>query len=210
MVSRTRLFAVNAMAASVAAAVFSLPTYAQGDKTNFALEEVVVTAQKREQNYLDVPVSVNTFTGEVLDMAKVTEFQDLVQVSPSVTFSQTGDQRGVGVLIRGIGTTAFQTAVEPTVATVVDGVTMGRTVQSVTDLDDISRVEILRGPQGTLFGKNATGGLLMIATNNPTEEFEGKVRASITDDDGYIVSAVVSGGFDRRRSRPFGSLHKRI
>ena len=181
---------LSVLAVAVAAAGISTHSYAQG---SVALEEVVVTAQKREQSYLDVPVSVNTFTGEVLDMAKVTEFQDLVQVSPSVTFSQTGDQRGVGVLIRGIGTTAFQTAVEPTVATVIDGITMGRTAQSVTDLDDIARVEILRGPQGTLFGKNATGGLLMITTNNPTEEFEGKVRASISDDDAYVVSGVVSG-----------------
>ncbi len=181
---------LSALAVAVAAAGFSSNTFAQG---SVALEEVVVTAQKREQGYLDVPVSVNTFTGEVLDMAKVTEFQDMVQVSPSVTFSQTGDQRGVGVLIRGIGTTAFQTGVEPTVATVIDGITMGRTAQSVTDLDDIARVEILRGPQGTLFGKNSTGGLLTITTNNPTEEFEGKVRASISDDDAYVLSGVVSG-----------------
>lgn len=183
----------SAIAIAVAAASLSVTAGAQ-ERAAGALEEIIVTSQKREQNYLDVPVSVSTFTGELLDVAKVTEFKDIVQVSPSVTFTQTGDQRGVGVLIRGIGTTAFQIAVEPTVATVVDGITLGRTAQSVMDLDDIERVEILRGPQGTLFGKNATGGLLLIKTNDPTEEFEAKFKATITDDDGYAVSGVVSGG----------------
>lgn len=157
------------------------------------LEEVVVTAQKRVERYLDVPLAVSSFSGEILDLAKVSEFQDLVQVSPSLTFNQTGDQRGVGILIRGIGTTAFQTAVEPTVSTVVDGVTMGRTVQFITDLADIERVEVLRGPQGTLFGKNASAGLINIITKRPTDEFEGSVRGSVTDDGGWSVNGSVSG-----------------
>jgi iron complex outermembrane receptor protein len=157
------------------------------------LEEIVVTAQKREQRYLDVPVSVSTFSGDTLDLAKVTEFQDLVQISPSVTFNQTGDQRGVGVLIRGIGTTAFQTAVEPTVSVVVDGVTLGRTVQFLSDLNDIERVEVLRGPQGTLFGKNASAGLINVITKRPSESLEGSFRSSVTDDDSYEVSGSISG-----------------
>lgn len=161
--------------------------------SQLALEEVVVTAQKRVEGYLDVPVAVSTLSGEVLDVAKVTEFQDLVQVSPSLTFNQSGDQRGVGILIRGIGTTAFQTAVEPTVSTVVDGVTMGRTAQFISDLADIERVEILRGPQGTLFGKNASAGLINIITKRPTNEFEASVRGTVTDDDGWGLNASVSG-----------------
>ena len=114
-----KISSLSTLAAAVTLASASATSFAQGSA---ALEEIIVTSQKREQNYLDVPVSVSTFTGELLDVAKVTEFKDLVQVSPSVTFTQTGDQRGVGVLIRGIGTTAFQIAVEPTVATVVDGI----------------------------------------------------------------------------------------
>ena len=180
-----------ALAVAVSCAGFSQTAMSQSSNT--ALEEVIVTAQKREQGYLDVPVSVATLSGEILDVAKVNEFQDLVQVTPSLTYSQTGDQRGVGILMRGIGTTAFQTAVEPTVSTVVDGITMGRTVQFVSDLDDIERVEVLRGPQGTLFGKNASGGLVAIHTKNPTDEFEGRVRATMADDDAFSISAMVSG-----------------
>ena len=166
------------------------------------LEEVIVTAQKREQGYVDVPVAVSVFSGETLDMAKVTEFQDLVQVSPSLTYNQSGDQRGVGILVRGIGTSNFQTAVEPTVSTVVDGVVMGRTAQFISDLADVERVEILRGPQGTLFGKNASAGLLHIITKRPSDEFTGSVRGSVTDDNGWAVNAMVSGPMtDNMRGR---------
>ena len=157
------------------------------------LEEIVVTAQKREQSYIDVPVAVSSISGEVLDMAKVTEFQDLVQLSPSLTYNQSGDQRGVGILVRGIGTSNFQTAVEPTVSTVVDGVVMGRTAQFISDLADVERVEILRGPQGTLFGKNASAGLINIITKRPTQEFEGMASASGTDDGGWGLNAILSG-----------------
>ncbi len=159
------------------------------------LEEIVVTAQKRQERYLDVPVAVSAISGEVLNMAHTTEFQDLVQVSPSITYNQTGDQRGVGVLIRGIGTTALHTAVEPTVRTVVDGVTIGRTVQFITDLVDIERVEVLRGPQGTLFAKNASAGLINIITKRPSTEFEGSVQLTATDDDGFSARAALSGPF---------------
>ena len=157
------------------------------------LEGIVVTAQKREEKYTDVPVSVATLSGETLDNAQVTEFQELIQVSPSVTFNQSGDMRGAGILIRGVGTTAFQTAIEPTVSVVVDGVTLGRTVQFLADLDDIERVEVLRGPQGTLFGKNASAGLINVVTKRPADLFEGSVRVTGTDDDMIGLTAQVSG-----------------
>jgi len=158
-----------------------------------SLEEVIVTAQKKPEAYTDVPVAVSTVSGEVLDLAKAQQFQDLVQVSPSVTFSQSGDGRGVGVNIRGMGTTAFQTGVEPTVSTVVDGVTMGRTAQFLSDLADVEKVEVLRGPQGTLFGKNASAGVINVVTKRPSTEFEGSVKVNATDDDAYGVQAQISG-----------------
>ena len=158
-----------------------------------ALEEIVVTAQKRDQGYLDVPVSVNTISGEVLDIIQADNFQDLEQVSASITHTQSGGIRGNGVLIRGIGTTAFQSGVEPTVSTVVDGVVLGRTGSFLNDLVDIERVEVLRGPQGTLFGKNASGGVVNVITKRPTDEFEGMVRLTATDDDQQIVETSLSG-----------------
>ena len=169
------------------------------------LEEIVVTAQKREQTYLDVPVSVTSISNEVLEMANAREFQDLVQVTPSLTYSESTDMRGSGVLIRGVGTTAFQSGVEPTVSTVVDGVVLGRTGNFLSDLVDIERVEVLRGPQGTLFGKNASAGVVNVITRRPTEDFEGVIRVSATDDDQQTVEGSVSGALtDSLRGRLTG------
>ena len=169
------------------------------------LEEIVVTAQKREQTYLDVPVSVTSISNEVLEMANAREFQDLVQVTPSLTYSESTDMRGSGVLIRGVWTTAFQSGVEPTVSTVVYGVVLGRTGNFLSDLVDIERVEVLRGPQGTLFGKNASAGVVNVITRRPTEEFEGVIRVSATDDDQQTVEGSVSGALtDSLRGRLTG------
>lgn len=167
----------------------------QNDTSNddSMLEVIEVTAQKRVQSFLDVPVAVTSVSGETLEAAQATEFQDLVQISPSVTFNQSGDMRGSGVNIRGIGTTAFQTAVEPTVSTVIDGVPLGRTVQFLSDLADIDRVEILRGPQGTLFGKNASGGVISVSTKRPEDSFFGDIRLTLTDDDAFGVMGQVTG-----------------
>jgi iron complex outermembrane receptor protein len=188
------LIAIAALLLSISLLMTAPPaSAAEDDDLEFILEDVVVTAQKREQKYVDVPVSVSTVQGETLDMVKVREFPDLVQVSPSLTYNQTGDQRGVGILVRGIGTTNFQTAVEPTVSTVVDGVVLGRTAQFITDLADIERVEILRGPQGTLFGKNASAGLINIITKRPSSVFTASMRGSVTDDEGWGLSGMVSG-----------------
>ncbi len=179
--------------AAVLVAVLSVAHVDANAQEQAALEEIVVTAQKREQDYLDVPVSVSTVSGEVLDIIQADNFQDLTQVSASITHTQSGGIRGNGVLIRGIGTTAFQSGVEPTVSTVVDGVVLGRTGSFLNDLVDIERVEVLRGPQGTLFGKNASGGLINVITRRPTEEFEGMIRLSATDDDQQIVESSLSG-----------------
>lgn len=196
MINQKKLYKsqLASMIAAVAgvSGVFASPLVSAAEKS-FALEEVVVTAQKKEESLVDVPVAVSAFSGEVLNMQKAQQFQDLVQVSPSVTFNQAGDGRGVGVNIRGMGTTAFQVAVEPTVSTVVDGVTLGRTNQFLSDLTDVERVEVLRGPQGTLFGKNASAGVINIVTKRPSEEFEGSVKLTATDDNAWGVQASVSG-----------------
>jgi len=169
-----------------------LPTAAPAAE-RAALEEIVGTAQKREEAYLDVPVSVNTITGEVLDIAQTDDFQDLAAISPSITYTRSGGMRGDGVLIRGIGTTAFQSGVEPTVSTVVDGVVLGRTGSFLSDLVDIERVEVLRGPQGTLFGKNASAGVVNVITKRPTEEAEAMIRVKGTSDDQQTIEALISG-----------------
>jgi len=148
---------------------FLLNSFIFAQDNNEGVEEVIVTAQKKEERYIDVPVSVTTVSGEALEIARAGYVQEIVQASPSVTYNRTAGMRGDGIYIRGIGTSLFQSGVEPTVSAVLDGVVLGRTYNFLTNLVDIERIEILRGPQGTLFGKNASGGVINIVTKDPTD-----------------------------------------
>ncbi len=168
-------------------------------------DRIIVTAQKREQSILEVPVSVSVVSGELITGTQTGVFQDLVNINPSLTYTPSGGLRGDGILIRGIGTSAFQSGVEPTVSTVVDGVVLGRTGNFLTDLVDIERIEVLRGPQSTLFGKNASGGVINVITQAPSDSFQGKVDFLATDDEEYRIAGTVSGPItDTLRARVTG------
>ncbi len=143
---------------------------------NFQLEEIIVTAQKREQSLQDVPVSVQAISGTALENAGVQEFEDLVNVSPSLGLQSNLSPFQKSVYIRGVGTTVNDVTVEPSVSVVLDGVVLARQGQFFSDLADIERVEVLRGPQSTLFGKNASAGLISVVTKKPSyDETDGKV-----------------------------------
>ncbi|CAA0079507.1 Pesticin receptor [Zhongshania aliphaticivorans] len=143
---------------------------------SFMLEEVLVTSQKREQSLQDVPASVQAMSGDMLENAGITDFEDLVDVSPSLSFQDNLSPYQKSVYIRGVGTTINSATVESSVSTVLDGVVLARQGQFFSDLADIERVEVLRGPQSTLFGKNASAGVISIVTKRPTfEEPEGNV-----------------------------------
>lgn len=130
-------------------------------------DEIVVTAQKREQNLQKVPVSVSVLSSSVLADNRVSGLEQLSQVSPSIGFTNSANTRGQGLSIRGIGTLNFSDGVEPSVSTVIDGVVIGRSAASFFDFNDIERIEVLRGPQGTLFGKNSSAGALNVVTGKP-------------------------------------------
>lgn len=158
-----------------------------------ALEEVIVTARKREQSLQDVSVAVTALTDSVIAEAQIYTSEDLVQLVPSLTYQQGSNPRQSSFNIRGIGTQSFSTGVEPSVSTMLDGVVMGRSGQAFMQLLDVERVEVLRGPQGTLFGKNASAGVLHIITRQPTEEFSGELMAGVAENDEYRLGATVSG-----------------
>lgn len=143
-----------------------------------ALEEVVVTAQKRSERLQDVPLSVAVVSGTNLERLHISSPDELPMVSPNVSFTASSNTRGQGLSIRGVGTLNFSDGVEPSVSTVIDGVVLGRQAMSVFELIDIERVEILRGPQGTLFGKNSSAGVLNIVTEAPRQTFGGKAEVS--------------------------------
>ncbi|WP_373095644.1 TonB-dependent receptor [Zhongshania sp.] len=136
------------------------------------LEEVIVTAQKREQNLQNVPMAVSAFGREMLEENNVSSIRDLTQLVPSLRITELSNPTDRAIRVRGVGTDVYSGAVEPNVSVVVDEVPLARTSMAMLEFDDLERVEVLRGPQGTLFGKNSTAGLVHIISRDPAPEFE--------------------------------------
>ncbi len=157
------------------------------------IEEVVVTAQKREENLSEVPLAVSVLGSETIESAFADNLEQLQALVPSVSFRTGNTTRNSALTVRGIGTISFSVAAEPSVSTVVDGVVLGRSGQAFGDLYDLERVEVLRGPQGTLFGKNASAGVVNITTRKPSDELEGYISGSFYEDAQYQLRARVSG-----------------
>ena len=156
-----------------------------------AIEEIVVTATKREASVMEVPASVTAFTSDVLDERKI---RDLTEINMQVPNFHSGMQNGQALIsVRGIGQTQTQGVAESAVAQHVDGVFVPRTTSQRGVYFDLESLEALRGPQGTLYGRNATGGTLNLRTAKPSEEFEGRVGLLVGDYDRAQVSAVLSG-----------------
>ena len=157
---------------------------------------IVVTAQLREQTLLDVPVPVSVVSGEVIQDGFLDTAADLQRIVPSLTIANTGDGGPADsrVRIRGVGTNVFSGTVEPSVSIVIDGVPLPRNEAGIVDFIDIQRVEVLKGPQGTLFGKNASAGVVSYTTKAPTEELEGQFRARGTLDGDYRLDGTISTG----------------
>ncbi|MBT7952231.1 MAG: TonB-dependent receptor, partial [Gammaproteobacteria bacterium] len=150
------------------------------DNTSHALEEVIVTALKRELSLQDTPISVVAFSEQDLSQRGIANISDLPGYIPNLTYTTAfaGGSSAPGFYIRGIGEADFIVTQSPTVALYMDGVFISRSLGSALDIVDIERVEVLRGPQGTLFGRNTTGGAIHVITAKPSEEF--KATAEIT------------------------------
>jgi iron complex outermembrane receptor protein len=165
----------------------------------------VVTAQKRNERLQDVPLSVTAIGGEALARRQINDSAGLVAAIPSLTFQQGSNPTNTSFRIRGIGTSIFGQGIESSVSTVVDGVVAVRQAQGFTDFADIEQVEVLRGPQGTLFGKNATAGLVNVTTARPSRDFEGNADATVAEHGEYRVRGTVSGPItDQLRARLTG------
>lgn len=159
----------------------------------FALEEVVVTARKREESLQDTPVAVSAFTANELKLRNISSTDQLADVTPNLTFDShapsSGSNSSSQIFIRGIGQTDFTAVTDPGVGLYVDGVYYSRSIGGSVDFLDLERIEILRGPQGTLFGRNTIGGAVALHTRRPAEEFGGSVEVEIGDDDMRNFSA---------------------
>jgi iron complex outermembrane receptor protein len=132
------------------------------------LDEVIVTATKREERLIDVPVAVTAVGAEQLQNSGVSDIRELTGLAPSVQFQTPGGGADSSIRIRGIGTTSTNPGLESSVGVVIDGVTRARTGVALSELGDLQRIEVLRGPQGTLFGRNTSSGLINIVTRDPS------------------------------------------
>ncbi len=165
---------------------FTVPAAAQ-------IQEIVVTAQKVEENVQDVPISITAISGDRLAETGTVSLENIGDLVPSVTFRKGTTSANSAIIMRGVGTITFSIAAEPSVSTVVDGIVLSRSGQAFSDLLDIDRLEVLRGPQGTLFGKNASAGLVSIISKGGTETLEADLRAEYYEGDEYRVRGSVSG-----------------
>lgn len=156
-------------------------------------DTVTVTAQKREESIKDVPVAVSVVGADAFESGTINNAESLVFKVPTVNFRKGNNPRSSALFMRGIGTISFSIGSEPSVSTVVDGVVLNQPGQAFSSLYDIERIEVLRGPQGTLFGKNASSGVLNIVTKGASDEFEGYVSASAFEDEEYKLKASVAG-----------------
>ena len=158
-----------------------------------AIEEVVVTARRREETSQKVPIPISALSAEFLEDRGITEVQRIEQITPNLAFTNSGVARQTAqIFLRGIGQVNWGPTQDPKVGTYVDGVYLGRPQGGVFDLFDIERVEVLRGPQGTLFGRNTTAGLVHVVTRDPTDEFEGKVRVGAGNAGQQTTDAVLN------------------
>ena len=158
------------------------------------IEEIIVTAQKREQNLQDVPAAINAYDDTRIRETGIQRIEELANITPSITFGKGISFAKASLNVRGVGTKVFGTGVEPTVATVVDGIVLARGGAGLDDIPDIDRIEVLRGPQSTLYGKNASAGLIHIITKNPNfDEYEGTFDLIGTSDQETKTSGSVSG-----------------
>lgn len=149
----------------------------QADAVDMAADEIVVTAQKREERAKDIPISISAFGGEALSKANITDVLEVERLVPNFNVTRGAQTSNIRINIRGIGASG-NTGVDPSVASFINGVYVARPGAVLGRLFDVSAVEVLRGPQGTLFGRNATVGAFVVRTQNPTDAFEGSLSAS--------------------------------
>ncbi len=154
---------------------------------------IVVTASKRETTLQETPISVSVTTGETLERAQIRDLNDLQTVAPSLRVNTLQSSANTNFVIRGFGNGANNAGIEPSVGVFIDGVYRSRSAAQIGDLANVQRIEVLRGPQSTLFGKNASAGVISVVTREPQFEFGGSVEATYGNFNQYIFKGDVTG-----------------
>jgi len=189
----THFLRCTASAAVVGTAVFGWAGVASAQDQASSVDDIIVTAQKREQSLQDVPIVVTSLSAETLSDAGVRDIKDLQILTPGLTVTSTSSEASTTARIRGVGTVGDNPGLESSVGVVIDGVYRSRNSVGFGDLGELSRIEVLKGPQGTLFGKNTSAGVINILTEAPsfTPGFSGEFTAG--NYGAYGGSASVTG-----------------
>lgn len=183
---------------SLALAGLATPTFAQDASAGGALAEITITAQKREQSLQDTPLAVTALTGDAIESMGRDDVAGLAFQSPSVAYSEAGGESQI--YVRGVGSNLFSVGADSSVAINLDGIYLGRANMGLTQFLDVERVEILRGPQGTLYGRNATGGAINIVSRMPTDTLQGYAGVGVGSFDRRELRGAVSGPLSDRWS----------
>ena len=187
---RQAVFATLAFAAA--------PTFAQqaaeNEGSERTIENIIVTAQKREQSLQDVPIVVTAVSEQLLQDTGVKDIKDLTVLTPGLTVTSTSSEASTTARVRGIGTVGDNPGLESSVGVVIDGVYRPRNGVGFGDLGELERIEVLKGPQGTLFGKNTSAGVINIVTKRPTQEFSSQVEVTAGNYGTLEGSASINGG----------------
>lgn len=186
------------------------PALAQTD--SLAVEEVVVTARKRAENLQDTPIAITAIGGDALAERGAVDLTSIETLAPNVHFSASQPTSGLSgataVFIRGIGQRDFTINIDPAVGIYFDGVYVGRSIGALMDLVEIERVEVLRGPQNTLFGRNTIGGAISVVTKSPGKTFGGSVRGGLGEDGYRELAAAVNLPLSDRLRASVSAFHR--
>ena len=185
----------------VAAAAFAMPVavQAQADDASSVEDDIasgnaiIITATKREATLQEVPVAVSVTTGETIQREEIRDLKDLQTVVPSLRVTQLQSSANTNFIIRGFGNGANNAGIEPSVGVFIDGVYRSRSSSQISDLPNVSRIEVLRGPQSTLFGKNASAGIISIVTSEPSFTPEATAEVSYGNYDAIVLRGYLSG-----------------
>jgi outer membrane receptor protein involved in Fe transport len=183
----------GASAAAIAISSFALPAFAAAPNTPTSVQEVIVTAQKREQRLEDVPVAVSVLGAQQLQQLGSHSVKDITLLTPGFNATTNASESTTTVRIRGIGSVADNPGLEDAVGVYIDGVYRPRNGVGYNSLGELSDVEVLKGPQGTLFGKNTVAGVLQINTQRPSFTFGAQAEADVQNYGGYSISGDVTG-----------------
>jgi iron complex outermembrane receptor protein len=189
----------NYFASVLAGIALAIPAVAQ-DTQEGILDEIVVMAQKREQTLQEVPIAVSVITADVMQKAQINDVLDLQSVVPSLRVTQLQSSGQTNFVIRGFGNGANNPGIEPSVGVFIDGVYRSRSASALADLPNLERVEVLRGPQSTLFGKNASAGVINVVTAAPSLDEAGGSASLVY---GNYNQVIVKGDFSVPLSETF-------